>query len=92
MSQQGRYRGGKAKEFTIGHITMADLPPRDTVRWVSSRKATVVEAVQCGVITLADACSRYALSLEEFLSWQRALEQGGTPGLRATNPAKPKEH
>jgi hypothetical protein len=65
-------------------ITLADLPPRDTVRWVSRRKATVVAAVQAGVITLSDACARYSLSVEEFLAWQRAVERHGIPGLRIT--------
>jgi hypothetical protein len=65
-------------------ITLADLPPRDTVRWVSRRKAVVVAAVQAGVITLSDACARYALSVEEFLSWQRTVERHGVPGLRIT--------
>lgn len=68
-----------------GTITLADLPPRDTVRWVSRRKATVVAAVQAGVITLSDACNRYALSVEEFLSWQRTVERHGVPGLRITH-------
>ena len=62
-----------------------DLPPRDTVRWVSSRKAAVVAAVRIGVITLADACSRYSLSMEEFASWQRAVERHGNAGLRITH-------
>jgi len=62
-----------------------DLPPRDTVRWVSSRKAAVVTAVQSGIISLSDACRRYSLSVEEFLSWQRAVERHGTPGLRITH-------
>jgi hypothetical protein len=65
-------------------ITLADLPPRGTVRWVSRRKAAVVVAVQAGVITLSDACARYALSVEEFLSWQRTVERHGVPGLRIT--------
>ena len=68
-----------------GPITIADLPPRDTVRWVSRRKATVVAAVQAGVISLTDACNRYALSVEEFLSWERSVERHGVPGLRITH-------
>ena len=67
-----------------GSITIADLPPRDTKRWVSSRKALVVIAVQGGLISLDDACARYRLSVEEYLSWQRAVDRHGTAGLRAT--------
>jgi len=65
-------------------ITIADLPARDTKRWVSSRKALVVMAVQGGLISLDDACVRYRLSVEEFLSWQKAVQRHGVPGLRVT--------
>ena len=66
-------------------MTIADLPPRDTVRWVIRRKASVVAAVQGGLISLNDACARYNLSAEEFVSWQRAVERHGVPGLRVTH-------
>jgi hypothetical protein len=65
-------------------LTIADLPPADTKRWVIRRKAEVVAAVHGGLITLEQACSRYSLSVEEFLSWQRAIEAFGMAGLRAT--------
>lgn len=65
-------------------LTLDDLPPPDTKRWVSRRKAEVVTAVRCGLLTLEDACRRYNLSVEEFLSWQRLIESHGVPGLRAT--------
>ncbi|WP_394805248.1 CtrA inhibitor SciP [Kordiimonas aquimaris] len=61
-----------------------ELPPSNTKRWVARRKAQVVYAVQAGEITLADACERYSLSVEEFLSWQRAIESSGLAGLRTT--------
>jgi len=64
---------------------LAELPPRDTVRWVSRRKAAVVEAVQNGVLSLSDACERYNLSVEEYLSWERAVERHGMEGLRITH-------
>ncbi len=63
-------------------ITLDTLPPRDTSRWVASRKAQVVAAVEGGLITIEDAMARYNLSLEEFYSWQRALDRGGVSGLR----------
>jgi hypothetical protein len=37
-----------------------------------------------GMISVQEACLRYDLSIEEFLSWQRTVEQHGIPGLRAT--------
>lgn len=65
-------------------ITLSDLPPPNTRRWVIRRKAEVVAAVRGGLISLEDACRRYKLSVEEFLAWQRAIEAHGLPGLRAT--------
>jgi len=58
------------------------LPPRSTTRWVASRKAQVVIAVENGQISLDEAIERYNLSLEEFQSWQRALDRSGVAGLR----------
>ncbi|MBI1364941.1 MAG: DUF1153 domain-containing protein [Alphaproteobacteria bacterium] len=65
-------------------LTLADLPPANTKRWVIRRKAEVVAAVRGGLLTLEEACSRYTLTLEEFLAWQKAIDQFGMPGLRAT--------
>ena len=65
-------------------MTLSDLPPIGTKRWVSRRKAEVVSAVDGGLITLEEACRRYSLSVEEFLSWQRAFDRYGQGGLRAT--------
>lgn len=65
-------------------ITMNDLPPSNTKRWVIRRKALVVAAVRGGLISLEEACRRYALSVEEFLSWQQAIDRHGLPGLRTT--------
>jgi hypothetical protein len=60
------------------------LPPANTKRWVIRRKAQVVSAVENGSISLEQACERYSLSVEEFLSWRRAIEEHGLRGLRAT--------
>ena len=62
----------------------ASLPPSNTKRWVVRRKAAVVAAVQSGAITIEEACRIYQLSEEELLSWERAFEVHGLPGLRAT--------
>jgi Protein of unknown function (DUF1153) len=63
---------------------MESLPPPNTKRWVVRRKAAVVVAVRGGGITIEEACRYYQLSEEEFLSWERALENHGLSGLRAT--------
>jgi hypothetical protein len=65
-------------------LPIFDLPPADTKRWVVRRKAIVVAAVRSGALSIQEACRRYTLSLEEFLAWQRAIEQHGVPGLRVT--------
>jgi len=62
-----------------------ELPEPSTKRWVPRRKAQVVAAVRGGYLDLDEACERYALTLEEFLSWQRAVDKFGLAGLRATH-------
>lgn len=65
-------------------LTIDDLPPPSTQRWVIRRKAEVVAGVRNGLISLEDACNRYKLSAEEFLSWQHLIDQYGMRGLRTT--------
>ena len=62
----------------------AYLPPADTTRWVVRRKAAVVTAVRDGAISLEEACRRYHLSEEEFLSWEQGIEVHRIAGLRIT--------
>ena len=65
-------------------LTPESLPPPNTRRWVARRKATVVAAVRANVISLEEACDRYDLTIEEFRSWERAIDEHGVRGLRAT--------
>ena len=65
-------------------LTLDTLPPADTSRWVVRRKAEVVAAVNGGLLTIDEVCARYQLTLEEFASWQRAIDRSGLPGLRVT--------
>ena len=65
-------------------LSRNDLPPSNTKRWVIRRKAEVVAGVRSGLITLEEACQRYKLSVEEFISWQRLIDRHGVLGLRAT--------
>ena len=73
-------RDGVLPHFKI----VADLPSPDTKRWVPRRKAVIVDAVRQGVVSLEEVCRRYQLSIEEFITWQRAIESHGVPGLRVT--------
>jgi Protein of unknown function (DUF1153) len=65
-------------------LTIADLPAPGTTRWVIRRKAEVVAAVRGGLLSLEEACSRYMLTVEEFLAWQRSIDRHGLAGLRTT--------
>lgn len=65
-------------------LTLADLPPANTRRWVVRRKAEVVAAVNGGLLSIDDVLERYGLTLEEFASWQRAVDRSGMQGLRVT--------
>jgi hypothetical protein len=76
--------GQRAVRSRVAASPFDQLPPANTKRWVIRRKAEVVAAVRAGVISLEDACSRYKLSMEEFLSWQRLIDSHGLAGLRVT--------
>jgi len=65
-------------------LTVDSLPPPETTRWVSRRKAQVVAAVKGGLLTPDEACARYRMSLEEMANWQRLFDRVGMPGLRTT--------
>lgn len=49
-------------------LTINDLPKPGITRWVVRRKAIVVAAVNGGLLTIEEACARYDLTTEEFLS------------------------
>jgi hypothetical protein len=65
-------------------LTLADLPAPTTERWVASRKAIVVAAMRGGLLSMSDACARYRLTTEEFLSWQTQVDRNGLQGLHTT--------
>ena len=74
-----------------GPLAMAESPPAppelpspNVRRWTIRRKAAVVIAVANGVLTREQVYQRYQISEEELLSWQRAYEAHGLPGLRST--------
>jgi len=75
-------------KYVIGpggrRLTIADLPSPGTQRWVIRRKAEVVAAVRGGLLSVEEACSRYALSPDEILSWQHCIDRFGVAGLRST--------
>ncbi len=84
MSSTGPGRANQVVGPTGQPLSLRDLPPPDTERWVMRCKAELVAAVRGGLISLEEVCERYRLSVEEFRSWQKSLEMHGVRGLRAT--------
>ena len=64
--------------------TVGDLPPPKTQRWVARRKGCGSYRCTQRHDNYEEALRRYHPTEEEFLSWQRAFEAHGLPGLRAT--------
>ena len=89
MLQQQQVRtNSRGEAYVIGPtgapLTLRDLPPPNTGRWVIRRKAEVIAAVRGGLLSLEDALERYQLTSEEFLAWQRSIDRHGLAGLRTT--------
>ena len=88
MLQLQQRVNSRGEKYVIGPtgapLTLGDLPPPNTQRWVIRRKAEVVAAVRGGLLTLDEACERYSLTNEEFLNWQQSIDRYGLPGLRTT--------
>ena len=80
-----KVEGPRSVTLADGSImTRADLPGEKTRRWVASRKAAVVRAVEYGLIAQKDALERYQLSEEEFTEWRTAVLQHGEAALKVT--------
>jgi hypothetical protein len=80
-----RIEGPRAVTLQDGTVlTLADLPPKDTRRWVASRKAIVIRAVDAGLLTREAALARYDLSDEEFDLWRTAVNRHGMNALKVT--------
>ena len=62
---------------------MRELPSPGQ-RWTVRRKAALIEAVRGGRLAIDEACRRYALSVDEFLAWERDMDRNGVPVLRST--------
>ncbi len=67
-----------------GRMVVNNLPSADTFRWTIQRKAEVVGAVRNGLLGLDEACERYRLSVEEFLTWEQLIAAHGLRGLKVS--------
>lgn len=81
-SEAHRTQANIEPDRTSRHL--ANLPSPRTARWVMERKVEVLAAVRSGLLSIDDACKRYAISMEEFLTWKSAMDRFGPLGLRAT--------
>ncbi len=69
---------------SLQHAVDDGLPSPNTSRWVISRKAQVLRAIETGRLSRVEACSRYSISEAELRIWERAVACAGVPGLRVT--------
>jgi len=69
---------------SANRVEATGLPPAPPPpqRWVPHRKAEIVAAVRGGFLSLEQALERYALSMEEYLTWQHGVDLFGLAGLR----------
>jgi hypothetical protein len=77
-------RVGANENLEPCYVKMPDIftVPSQPKRWVAHRKAEIVAAVRGGYLSLSEACLRYSLSIEEYLTWEREIDLSGLPGLR----------
>ena len=77
-----RASSNERRDASHTDMTGTSRSPPGPRRWVPQRKAEIVAAVRGGYLSLAQARERYALSLEEYLTWQREIDRSGLAGLR----------
>src|SRR3954454_8563483 len=89
MSTQDQCRAAREPLGSNGEVLTADtLPSPRLKRWVAGRKAEVLAAVDCGLLSVDEACVRYGISLDEFLSWKGAAGAG----LRGLSVKRVQDH
>ena len=82
MTQVAHFRSPDVLQSGVDPLQ--HLPSPDTRFWVPRHKAAVVSAVRSGMLSIDEACKRYKLTEEEFLSWDEAFDKSGVKGLRAS--------
>lgn len=92
MIENKKMRLGMVLDSSGRPLTIEPLPSPQISRWTARQKAKIVAAVNAGLLTTGEACSRYALSLEEFASWHSAIHRGGMNGLRTRRAQHDHDH
>src|SRR5258707_7320967 len=59
--------------------------PSSGQRWTVRRKATVIEAVRRGWISIDELTRRYRLSIDEFVAWERDLQDRESTRLNSSH-------
>jgi hypothetical protein len=70
------------------HCAEMILPPTNTVRWVASRKTSVLAAIDAGSLSIEEARLMYRLTIEEIASWSRLAALHGRDGLKVSRLEK----
>ena len=83
LQQQQTRTNSRGEAYVIGPtgapLTLNDLPPVDTGRWVIRRKAEVVAAVRGGLLTLDEASyspGGGAMGADHPIAWARSVGAG----------------
>lgn len=58
-------------------------PSEHNHRWTPTRKLALLNAIDCGEISAAEACTLHSISDEELAGWRQAASFGGAAALRA---------
>ena len=65
-------------------LTLDMLPEPGTHRWVTSRKAELVAAVEGKLLAVSELLRRYRIPPTEYENWKAAVVKHGLAGLRLT--------
>jgi hypothetical protein len=58
------------------------------IRWTWRDKVTVIADVRKGGVPLADVLEAWGITPEEYAEWERAFDEHGREGLKATKLQK----
>lgn len=84
MGEDKSTKSGSMSLSGATESSSADLPPRDTRRWVASRKAEVIKLVEEGQLSKETVLEHFEISDEEFRLWQLAVHCHGIDALKVT--------
>lgn len=70
-------------------VTPDNLPP-PTTRWTPKHKATMVTAIETGLISLPRAFAVYGITIDEYMIWRANVVRDGIDGLKVTRIQKNK--